>query len=155
MKYGEQGYTELKAAGGNGLAEVLDAGKMIGSLTSPEIVTHDGMTFVVDRRRDGSVELNLREDLMDAPVRINTRRRFYSTASFVEYVNEFKTGVTRCYGTVSEKDSLITAIIDDHDAGGVAGHCVHIAVLDLSPSPEWKAWTEMDEKNMPQRVFAE
>ncbi|MCH1933271.1 YfdQ family protein, partial [Shewanella sp. A25] len=46
-----------------------------------------------------------------------------------------------------------TAIVDYH-APDKAAHGAHVAAMALPYSEEWKAWTAIDGKLMPQREFA-
>src|SRR5690348_2565467 len=64
------------------------------------------------------------------------------TQSLIAYVNRFKTADTIVFASVDELE--VHAVIDYHGAGSTyRGLVEHRAVLLLSRSAEWEAWTSI------------
>lgn len=71
--------------------------------------------------------------------------------SLVEYVNKFKGSETLLFADMS--NSVIVAAIDYH-AADKAAHSAHRATLSLPFSEEWRLWTGISGKLVPQLEFA-
>jgi len=80
---------------------------------------------------------------------------FQDVASFLAYVDRFRTEQTLLFG--SEQGGTVTAHLDYHEGGakGSAGTCLHRATLALAFTLEWRAWTGINGKPLPQVQFAE
>ncbi|MDX2265421.1 MAG: DUF2303 family protein [Hyphomicrobiales bacterium] len=82
-------------------------------------------------------------------------------SSLIEYVKAFMDEDTRIFADV--RTNKITAVVDYHSNGGsgetagpnVPGRTAHRAVYDLPHSEEWKRWTGVDGRRIPQVEFAE
>jgi uncharacterized protein YfdQ (DUF2303 family) len=79
--------------------------------------------------------------------------RLESAASFVAYVNDFKTANSRLF--VSAGGQRMTAELDYHAAPGTAAQRGHRADWSMPLSEEWKRWTAIDGQPQPQQKFAE
>lgn len=92
------------------------------------------------------------------PRRIEQTVTLLDAGSFAEYVNEFKTGATRIFVNVTEKDAAFTAIIDYHKSFlgdvGLPDYCRHVARFTTLPTPEWQTWLAANRKPMNQVEFA-
>jgi len=107
------------------------------------------------------------EPLVRPLTRIQTCHEFHDAQSFVAYINEFgvlpikedvsivqqaKTKSTQIFATKLSR--TILAILDYH-CHDTPAYCEHIAKYILPFSPEWKTWTAIDGKEIPQAGFAE
>lgn len=72
--------------------------------------------------------------------------------SLVEYVNRFKGGDTVLFADIVQ--SSIAALLDYHGQPAKPAHVAHRAVMQLPFSEEWKTWTGINNKLMPQLEFA-
>ena len=115
------------------------------------------------------------DDWLEAPRRAVAGHEFIEVDSFCEYVNSFKEPRSRIYGSLSK--GTFTCVLDDHSAGlvevGVTepddgtepksivtmvtrpSHRSHRVMLDLTPTKDWKAWSDVDGEKMSQCEFAE
>jgi len=75
----------------------------------------------------------------------------FTADSFIDYLEKFQTNDTLLFGD-SERH-LITACIDYHSPGEPS-RLSHAAMLQLRPAEEWKLWTGISGKMMPQHAFA-
>lgn len=71
--------------------------------------------------------------------------------SLVDYLNRFKGAETTLFADIGT--NTIVAKIDYH-APGKPDHQGHVATLALPYSEEWKTWTGVDKRLMPQLDFA-
>lgn len=71
--------------------------------------------------------------------------------SLVEYVKDYKGDTTTLFADISS-DTIIAQI--DYHGKDSAAHCAHRATLTLSRSIEWKEWTAISDRLMPQLDFA-
>ena len=74
-----------------------------------------------------------------------------TTESLIEYLNRFKVATTSLFADIDH--NRIVGVVDYHDStpGARLGHR---ATLDLPFSIEWKTWTGIDGKLLPQLEFA-
>lgn len=71
--------------------------------------------------------------------------------SLVEYVNGFKTDTTLLFADIQANS--IRALLDYHSAAAPL-HVAHVATMALPFSEEWRTWTGIDGRLMPQLDFA-
>lgn len=119
----------------------------------PEIVATDsGRTFLITPR-DRVVQDVTEPNAVDAvlPDHIRQGVTLQTLESLVEYTNRFKTGTTLLFADISANS--IKALIDYH-ASDSADHVDHIATMALPYSEEWKTWSAIDGRLMPQLDFA-
>ena len=90
-------------------------------------------------------------DLLPNPLRKKANATFKAAHSFSEYIADFNTGDTKLFG--NQDGNAIVARIDYH--GDKPSWCDHTATLTLKYSPEWIAWTGINNKQTPQVQFAE
>ena len=104
---------------------------------------------------DGTHVEDLGKLLPARPDRKRVKAELLEPASFVEYVNEHKSGATRVFA--SKDGTTFLAAIDYHEPGpeGKASWITHSAELTLTRSKPWAAWTNSDRKPMEQVAFAE
>lgn len=87
------------------------------------------------------------------PRRIAQKPMFQDVASFIDYVNRFKTEATLIFAHLTETTATLIAVLDYH-APGKPDYCKHIATFTTLETPDWKAWTENDREPMGQVDFA-
>lgn len=99
--------------------------------------------------------------LKPAPAYARQRVTLETRDALVDYVSRYKTDDTLLFAEIAT--SSIVAIVDYHpamlDDKGAAmdilgGTCAHRATLKLPFSEEWKLWTNIDGRLMPQLEFA-
>lgn len=103
---------------------------------------------------DGYREVHLQG--VNPPVRDHVVAKVTLTdlASFVAYVNDFKTeGATRVFLDASDHPA-ITAILDYHVPQGAVARCAHRAIYAPDLDAGWQAWTDIDQKPVQQLSFA-
>lgn len=93
------------------------------------------------------------EHMMDAPRRIRQAVSLTDEASFLAYLEEFKTENTRIFA--NRDKSTLTAVIDYHGGEDAPSWCSHLATLTLEKSPEWLTWTAKNGQQLSQTAFAE
>lgn len=89
------------------------------------------------------------------PDRVRTRVTMNSVASFVAYLNEFKTPDTRVFANTLAAPYLFVAVIDYHKKDGTAQWGSHVVVLSLTPTDEFKKWEGKDGDVFDQVNFAQ
>lgn len=91
---------------------------------------------------------------LDPPLsHIKQSVNFDDVESFCNYVSTFKTDGTAIFAAITA--GKIIAILDYHGKAGHAAYCAHKATYVLPHSEQWKRWTGIDNKSIPQRSFAE
>lgn len=75
-----------------------------------------------------------------------------TTDSLIAYANRFKNADTMLFASIT--NNTIRAILDYHEAPAGPKHSDHQAALTLPLSEEWRLWTGIDKKLMPQLDFA-
>ncbi len=93
------------------------------------------------------------EKYMPRPRRLRQNLTFDDSASFVSYVNRFKTPTSTIFSC--QKESTFTAVLDYHDAPAEPAWAAHIATLKLQTTEEWDAWRASNRRQMDQGEFAE
>lgn len=73
--------------------------------------------------------------------------------SFATYVNDFKSGISRIFG--SAQAGRFNAVLDFHNPAGEAAYCAHQADFKLRHTAEWEAWSAIDGLYIEQVAFAE
>jgi uncharacterized protein YfdQ (DUF2303 family) len=94
------------------------------------------------------------------PERVIANLNMQDAASFCSYVNSFKDDRTRLFADTTLSALGFLAIIDYHPAAastdaGAAQFLSHRAKFALRHSEEWKLWSGLDGKLVPQDQFAE
>src|SRR5690606_39206608 len=78
---------------------------------------------------------------------------FEDRASFVGYVNDFKTDKTRIF--CSFETTKFVAVFDYHDKDGDPAYCHHVAHYTCPVSEQWAAWCLIDGRPVAQKLFAD
>lgn len=92
-----------------------------------------------------------------SPRRIEQRVSLQDAGSFIDYVNRFKTPATLIFATLTETNATLAAVFDYHMAATdkhQPDHCAHRAVFTTLETPDWKAWSAADRRQMDQVQFA-
>jgi uncharacterized protein YfdQ (DUF2303 family) len=116
------------------------------------IKTEEGREFLLlpeGMRHQDVTEPNAVASLL--PDHIKQGVTLQTVDSLVDYVNGFKTGTTILFADIQANS--IKALLDYH-ASVAAGHVAHIATMALPFSEEWRTWTAIDGKLVPQLEFA-
>lgn len=124
----------IVSLGQSSRAQVID-----GPAGEKHVVIPDG--FKATRIDDGEKTL----------FRIKQAPTFGEAASFIDYVNRFKTARTVMFATTEPK-ARIQAVIDFHGPSE-PDYCAHVAHYHPAYSEEWDRWTTAP--GMPQTAFAE
>ena len=113
--------------------------------------TADGREFLVtaDRAPQDVTEPNAVKT--HTPDHIVQGVTLQTVDSLVDYANRFKTDDTVLFADI-EHNAIVAAI--DYHAPGAAAHVHHNAKLTLPFSVEWKTWTAINGRLMPQLEFA-
>ena len=91
----------------------------------------------------------------DTPRRIEAEPKFVTAQSWLLYWDKFHSPHSLVFA--NQAAMQITAKLDYHGADEdtwAPSHCTHSATLALKTTAEWKAWTEMNGKEMAQDSFA-
>jgi uncharacterized protein YfdQ (DUF2303 family) len=125
-------------------------------------IDHAGV--VLPAYLDGAGTVRLAKDFIDAaearcaaPPRRKGSATLSDRDSFVAYVERYKSMDTVLWAEPEAKPPKFTAVFNDtpegpkHDA---AGWRDHRAVYSCTYSPEWKAWTANEGKDLTQEAFA-
>ena len=96
------------------------------------------------------------EALLDRPRRTTAIAQFSAAESFLAYVKRHATEGSAVWCTFDPQTFALnfTAIFDEHEKGK-AGWRAHRARMVPDMAAEWKAWTSLNTKSMPQVAFAE
>lgn len=86
----------------------------------------------------------------DTPRRIKAAPQFVTAQSWLLYWDKFNKPASLVFA--NPQAMQVTAKLDYH--GEEPSHCTHSATLELKTTAEWKAWTEMNGKEMAQDSFA-
>src|SRR5690349_12332800 len=121
---------------------------------------NDNREFLVHPRETVATEVSDAYGLKLAKPRYIRQTVTIETAdSLIDYVNRFKVGDSMLFAEIA--GNRIVALIDYHgpsaaedDARGEASHVAHRAKMELPFSEEWKLWTGISGKLMPQLEFA-
>lgn len=105
------------------------------------------------RLADGGLGVVNLEAAREAPDRTRGTYRPATVASFLEYVKEWANANSTVW--VHPTAAKVVAVLDDHGDIDSPGWREHIVLLELIPTPEWKAWREKDGQLMDQQSFAE
>lgn len=87
------------------------------------------------------------------PDHIRQSVRLDDGASFIAYVNTFKSEATRLFVDVNA--ARLTADLDYHKPASAQSQRAHLARYDMPRAEEWKRWNDIDGKSIPQAQFAE
>ncbi len=121
---------------------------LVGKVSGNEHASKRVRPFTVDTAGK-IVEL----PIMEAPDRIQQTATLDDVESFISYVNEFKTPTSRIF-VKYEANGTFVAVLDYHtkDKPSFGTHRVH---LPLKMTPEFKAWHDINGRQMNQVAFAE
>lgn len=100
-----------------------------------------------------SQEVESLENLLPAPLRIQSTPEFLSTQSLVDYIEKFKTPATVVFAGAVNSLYMIKAEIDYHD-NGAPSWCSHTAEYRAKFSPEFQKWLTGDKVWSKQELFA-
>lgn len=142
----------LSAQAGNENQALIDVAIASTDLTPLE----PGTIHAVAVPQGGRVEvIDLdKDEYRDHPRRKTGRYTVRTAESLLEYLHKHALEHTELWSDVDS--ASITAVIDAHQgAGEPAGWEDHRATLQLLHSDEWKLWTGIDGKLLPQIEFAE
>lgn len=123
----------------------------IGAINRSGIQAPDGSVGVIVPRE---FQLQRLEPVEPPLPRINQRPVFHDEASFIAYVNRFKTDATQIFsepGFIADKPH-VTAVFDYHKTDG-PDRLAHVATYRPRYSDQWQLWTRLDP--MLQADFAE
>lgn len=76
-------------------------------------------------------------------------------ASFVAYVNRYKTAETMIFASVGDAGGSFLAIIDYHAKAGLPGRTTHRATYQTKQTKEWETWMQNNGQKKTQLQFAE
>lgn len=127
--------TEIQAA-----LDATLAAKLFDVNHVPHVVVPDGF------------QLHDFESVMPSPRRLKGKRDLRDVKSFVALYNEFKTGSSKLYGTVTPPKFV--GILNDASAGN-PGWADHRVEYSCPLSPEWVTWTTKNKTPMVQADFAQ
>lgn len=99
---------------------------------------------------DGT-KLESLERFMNAPLRKKGRPTFIRYESFCQYVLEQRTDDSRLYVTSPTQFMCVL----DHSSRNTPGWAQHVAILNLTMSPEWQTWKDQNKVRKSQRDFAQ
>ena len=112
----------------------------------------DGREFLIVPEHATSTEITDPHGLKSAkPKYISQAVTLETVDLLVDYVSAFKGDATRLFANIAT--NTIVGIVDYHDHGQ-ADHTAHRASMVLPHSEEWRAWTSVDKRLMPQLEFA-
>lgn len=110
----------------------------------------DGMLTLVDTI---DIDQTLREFFEQRPAVLEGTVAVHTPRTLIDYATRHLDPVrSTLWGDVD--NARLTVILNDHAADDPQWGD-HRAVLDLKPSPEWVAWTRLNEKGMAQEELAE
>jgi uncharacterized protein YfdQ (DUF2303 family) len=119
----------------------------------------DGREYVVlhDMIGDGGVRqvlhpLTDQTTMYAAPARIQAHPKITSKGSFGDYVRQFSEPGARIYADLA--GGKFVAVLDHAFNASTPSRNLHQATFALQLSEEWKRWSEIDKKLMPQADFA-
>lgn len=121
-----------------------------------QVIYHDvvGAGLVVHTlRADQQIKVLDLEHALAVPRACRGEARIYEPADFVSYVNRLATDSTTLWA--HPEQCRVTAVFDDHGAGGLPGWRRHRAVLVIRRDPEWQGWLARNGKLSGQEEFAE
>jgi uncharacterized protein YfdQ (DUF2303 family) len=97
------------------------------------------------------------ENLLPKPTRIRNTVAFQDLASFIAYVNLFKTPDSRIFSVRGSSAATMTACLDYHKAAAVPepSWCGHSATYACPPSREWITWMEKNKFSFDQEGFSD
>lgn len=122
------------------------------ALSAQTIATEDGRQFLIVPEGAEVQEISDEHDLsVTTPRYIDQKVTLQTQDSLVEYVNRYKGADTIFLADIDA--NAIVSLVDYH-APDKAAHAAHRATLILQHSVEWKLWTGIDGKLMPQLEFA-
>lgn len=132
------------------LAEKLPVPVAIVLPDAPDFVGHVGVPagWSVERIDD--------EDMLDHPRRTKAIANLSDPASFIEFVQRYKTDSTIvwCGFNPQTFDLSFRVVVDDHRQG-LPGWRSHQAIYTPGMSTEWKVWMSLNGKPQEQVAFAE
>lgn len=136
---------------GDALGNLVQYGKQLANIRDMLIGAETRIAFVPE----GLVATDLSKFFPSIPDRKRITVNLIDVESFIEYINENKSGATRIFADTSKMPYRFTAAIDYHEPGpdGNPSWITHIVVLTMTVSDEWKAWTERDNKSFEQMDF--
>lgn len=109
--------------------------------------------YVILQSDDGQAVVPLPELVRKAPDRIRAVAAFRDVTAFSEYVLKYKTADAVIMAKTDVKGAKFTALLDYHGVGKPSP-VTHLAVLDLTSTPEWEVWTKSENKEFSQTDFA-
>src|ERR1041385_106077 len=130
------------------LQALIDAGAALGTPTPPK----SGIDIIVvpDRYKAVATERPIGH-FRDNPPRTQQVLLFEELDSFISYVEQFRTPLTKLFASRAEdKAPSFTAVIDYHDPKGTAAWCAHRANYRPAFSVEWERVMESDTEHMSQ-----
>lgn len=148
---------EMKTAV-DSIIEAARAGQPVGNLDLGQVYARqraDGGVDVVDLTTEQHMQAldRLARRFMDAPRRKIGRVALTEPGSFIGYVTKhYLEDATELYG--DRKAGTITAVLNS-DGVDEAGWGDHRAILTLTPTDAWKAWTQASGQLVNQTEFAE
>lgn len=123
------------------------------------LAAEDGRLYMVKPQGVTVEEITDPHGLKLAPPRyVSQRVTLQAQESLTDYVNRFKDGSTVLLADIAT--STIVGLIDYHapseqlNEAAAAAHTAHRATLTLPLSEQWRLWTSVDGKLMPQLEFA-
>lgn len=128
----------------------------------PRIIDTNAGRFALLRDGDGTERLEALDPegglSTMAPQRIAQRVTVQTESSLAAYANRYKTATSKAALFADIDTDTIVAVLDFHESSdgetaGDAGFGEHVATLSLPRSWEWKAWTQVDGKLVPQLEF--
>ena len=121
---------------------------LIAAAQQPKIVSDGGAPFVFTPPGHQLISV---ESFLQLPTRKRGFPTFTRAQSFTEYVNEQKTADSRLYVT---GPTQLQAILNHHGADK-PGWKDHVAMFNLTQTPEWVLWKSKNMQAMSQRDFAQ
>lgn len=123
-----------------------------------EVETASGRRFVIVREGYDLKEISSAGEVFpDDPPYIRGAVRMDTHDALITYARDFKQDSTRLFADINA--GAITAVMDYHEHVAAGPHCKarglhHKATLKLQLSEEWRRWTEISGRLMPQGEFA-
>jgi len=88
------------------------------------------------------------------PTHIRTQVNLTEPASFIAYVNRFKTDETLIFATVTDSSASLRAVLDYHGPTDIPSRLAHVATFACQPTNEWQQWVKANGNKFDQVGFA-
>ena len=148
---------EVNVNAGSETHAAMAAGAALGAPQSPVDAALGGGVYAVVPK---GYSLESLEEFLPTPVRIKQAVHLHEADSFIDYVNEFGTGLSHVFFNIQQQE--FRAVLDYHapatdgdkPSPEVPGWCEHSATYQPRLSVEWQTWVNQNRKQMNQVDFA-